>query len=110
MNHPFRRNPTVNLDRDTATLEARDPPMEEPLSPQQRVILERVADGHGLFRLLDDNLNPLYDFGPSEPIDAGLVDGLLAVQAIQFDTVIGFRLPMRARLTSWGKALLEGDV
>ena len=26
----------------------------------------------------------------------------------QFDTVVGFRLPMRARLTSWGKALL-GD-
>jgi hypothetical protein len=84
--------------------------MDQPLNPQQRVLLELIAEGHGLFRLLDDNLNPLYDFGPSEPVENELVDGLLAEHAIQFDTVVGFRLPMRARLTSWGKALLKGAV
>jgi len=84
--------------------------MDEPLTPEQMTILARVAGGHGLFRLLDDNLIPLYDFGPSEPVGSEAVDALLAAHAIQFDVVLGFRLPMRARLTSWGKALLEGSV
>jgi hypothetical protein len=110
MTNPLRRNTPVIPGRDGQSWEARDPPMEKPLNSQQRVVLERIAEGQGLFRLLDDNLNPLYDFGPSEPIENELVDALLAVHAIQFDTVVGFRLPMRARLTSWGKALLDDAV
>jgi hypothetical protein len=80
------------------------------LNPQQRTILERIARGQGLFRLLDENLNPLYDFGPSEQVQSTVVEALLEAHAIQFDAVVGYRLPMRARLTAWGRALLEGAV
>ena len=110
MTEHFRRNTPAIFGTEPVAWEAHESPMDEPLTPEQMTILERVAAGHGLFRLLDDNLSPLYDFGPSEPVRGDAVDALLAAHAIQFDVVVGFRLPMRARLTSWGKALLEGAI
>src|SRR4029453_14324523 len=85
-------------------------PVEHNLTREQLVVLERVAKGQGLFRLLDDNLTPVYDFGPNEPVPVELVGALLGPQGIQFKGVLGFRLPLRAHLTAWGQALLDGTV
>jgi hypothetical protein len=82
--------------------------LEDNLTAEQLAILTRVSKGQGLFRLLDDNLNPVYDFGPSEPVAVEVIEGLLKAQAIQFRGVLGFRLPLRAHLTAWGQELLEG--
>jgi len=57
--------------------------------------------------LLDSHLNPVYDFGPREAVDSATVERLLDLQAIQFQGPLGHRLPLRAHLTSWGRALLE---
>lgn len=84
--------------------------LETNLTADQIAVLGRVAKGQGLFRLLDDNLNPIYDFGPSEPVAAEVIEGLLKAQAIQFRGVLGFRLPLRAQLTAWGQALLDGRI
>jgi len=78
-----------------------------PLNPREIGILQRVSQGNGLFRLLDENLNPVYDFGPSEPVEREPVDRLLSLQAIHFQGVLGHRLPLRAHVTAWGKSLLE---
>ena len=81
-----------------------------PLNPREISILQRVAEGNGLFRLLDENLNPVYDFGPNEPVEREAVERLLAHQTIHFQGVLGHRLPLRAHLTAWGRSMLDRGV
>lgn len=81
--------------------------VDQSLAPAELAVLRRVAQGVGLFRLLDSHLTPVYDFGPSEPVESATVERLLDLQAIQFQGPLGHRLPMRAHLTSWGRALLQ---
>jgi hypothetical protein len=85
---------------------ANNPPVPT-LTALQLSILRRVAQGQGLFRLLDENLKPVYDFGPNEPAETDAVEELIRTQAIQFHSALGYRLPMKAQLTAWGKAFLE---
>ena len=76
-----------------------------PLSEAQMSVLRRVANGEGLFQILDAQLRPAYDFGATESVESQTVEALLAARVIEFQGAPGFALPSRARLTALGQEL-----